>query len=140
MGWRRMSNGRYEAKARLALVLPTEPGLSETFLAAHVQRLAGIVGIVTHQPIVRVDGVPVEGRSVLQRCERRIRRWRPGANTQLTHTFIKALRRLRPDVVLAEYGPTAVKVLDACVELDIPLAAHFHGYDASRDAIIQQYQ
>ena len=35
-------------------------------------------------------------------------------------------------VVLAEYGPTACVVREACDRCEIPLYAHFHGYDISR--------
>jgi glycosyltransferase involved in cell wall biosynthesis len=40
------------------------------------------------------------------------------------------LRRHDVAAVLAEYGPTAVSVADACFAAGIPLVAHFHGADA----------
>jgi len=39
------------------------------------------------------------------------------------------LRKHRVDAVLAEYGQTAVSVLDACNDAGVPLIAHFHGWD-----------
>jgi len=48
------------------------------------------------------------------------------------------LRRLRIDVVLAEYGTMGVEILDACRRADVPLVVHFHGYDASRKDVLQK--
>jgi glycosyltransferase involved in cell wall biosynthesis len=41
--------------------------------------------------------------------------------------------------VLAEYGPTAVAILKICKQLNIPLVAHFHGYDASERTTIEKF-
>lgn len=42
-------------------------------------------------------------------------------------------------VVLAEYGPTAVSVLKICKLLKIPLVVHFHGFDASEFSTIEKF-
>lgn len=42
-------------------------------------------------------------------------------------------------VVLAEYGPTAVAVLKTCKFLKIPLVVHFHGFDACETATIEKF-
>jgi colanic acid/amylovoran biosynthesis glycosyltransferase len=42
----------------------------------------------------------------------------------------RLLRKCKVDVVLAEYGSSAVSVMDACSEAAVPLVAHFHGWDA----------
>lgn len=47
--------------------------------------------------------------------------------------FLAALSELRPDVVLAQYGPGGLAVMGACMEVGIPLVVHFHGYDLSRE-------
>ncbi len=39
-------------------------------------------------------------------------------------------------VVLAEYGPTGVALMDVCTDAGIPLWVHFHGYDAYRQDIL----
>jgi glycosyltransferase involved in cell wall biosynthesis len=49
-----------------------------------------------------------------------------------------AFRRSRPDVVLAEYGTTGVSTMDACLQMDIPLVVHFHGYDASVHSVLEE--
>jgi colanic acid/amylovoran biosynthesis glycosyltransferase len=49
------------------------------------------------------------------------------------------LRRERVDVVLAEFGPVAVEYMDACQAADVPLVAHFHGYDAYKRATLTEF-
>ena len=50
------------------------------------------------------------------------------------------LRRIKADVVLAEYGPTGVVVMNACVRSEAPLVVHFHGYDAYQRETLDQMQ
>src|SRR5215207_11357960 len=45
----------------------------------------------------------------------------------------RTLRRLRPDVVHAHFGPTAIRVGAVCRSLRIPVVVTFYGYDL-RDA------
>ncbi|KAA3436580.1 glycosyltransferase family 4 protein [Rufibacter hautae] len=44
------------------------------------------------------------------------------------------------DIVLAEYGMTGVKVMPSCKKLNIPLVVHFHGYDAYRKDILDEFK
>ena len=48
-------------------------------------------------------------------------------------SMARFLRRSRIDVVLAEYGTTAVEIMAACSISNTPLVVHFHGYDAYQD-------
>ena len=50
-----------------------------------------------------------------------------------------AIRRAEADVVLAEYGPTGVAVREACGLAGVPLVVHFHGYDASRHTVLDNF-
>jgi len=49
------------------------------------------------------------------------------------------LIRNKVDGVLAEFGPAATLILDACRRMRIPLIAHFHGYDAYRRTELQTF-
>ena len=42
----------------------------------------------------------------------------------------RLLRKLKVNIIFAEYGQTAVHSLKICKELDLPLIVHFHGFDA----------
>jgi len=44
------------------------------------------------------------------------------------------------DVVLAEYGPTGVALLQPCAMAGVPLVVHFHGFDASLKVVLQKYE
>jgi glycosyltransferase involved in cell wall biosynthesis len=61
--------------------------------------------------------------------------WRACA---ISSAYRRALRELRPDVVLAEYGTYGVAVREACVSAEIPLVTFFHGYDASRRSVVER--
>jgi colanic acid/amylovoran biosynthesis glycosyltransferase len=49
------------------------------------------------------------------------------------------LKKNRPSVVLAHYGPSGVMMAPICKALKIPLVVHFHGYDAYRADILGTY-
>ncbi len=53
--------------------------------------------------------------------------------------FSQVLEKENINLVLAQYGTIAAEILDACKNLNIPLVAHFHGYDCSRRDIIAHY-
>lgn len=50
------------------------------------------------------------------------------------------IRWHRPDVVMAEFGFHAVRIMDACAWTDVPLVVHFRGSDASADRRLRQLQ
>ncbi len=54
--------------------------------------------------------------------------------------YLKLFRSLRPDVVLAQFGPMGCRVQAACEQLGIPLAVYFHGYDASMEWVLRDYE
>jgi glycosyltransferase involved in cell wall biosynthesis len=49
---------------------------------------------------------------------------------QDTRAVVEYLRKERVEVMLAEYGPSALTLMDACRVADVPLVTHFHGWDA----------
>jgi len=53
-----------------------------------------------------------------------------------TKALSRFFRKERVRAVLAEYGPTGVALMDACVEARVPLIVHFHGYDAYREDVV----
>ena len=46
----------------------------------------------------------------------------------------------KPDVALAEYGPSGIKAMEPCKKSDVPLVVHFHGYDASSLLRLKPYR
>lgn len=43
------------------------------------------------------------------------------------------------ELVLAQYGPSGVKMMDICNQLNIPLLVYFRGYDAYRQDMLETY-
>ena len=54
--------------------------------------------------------------------------------------FERALRKLKPSVVLAQFGPTGVSAMQPCESMGISLVTFFHGYDATKKSILQKYR
>ncbi len=125
--------------ARIAIVLNkerSELNFSETFIQAHVDRLPCdttlLIGIPGRRRLMSGRRPFVPSRAAVPLGTRWLSR-RLGLSTvaaQDRRAMAAFLTRRRIDAVLAEYGPTAVTVMDACRDAGVPLIAHFHGYDA----------
>jgi glycosyltransferase involved in cell wall biosynthesis len=132
------SGGADRAVTRICVVTPYAPSPSETFIKAHVTNLpASVLLVHGWRPTV-------ENRAVLSLPARLMHKaWRTASGADLeretTAAYCKIFRRHRADAVLAEYGPTGVKVMDACRRLKIPLVVHFHGFDASVRSVLDEY-
>jgi colanic acid/amylovoran biosynthesis glycosyltransferase len=115
---------------RLCVVTPYEPTPTETFIRAHVERLPANVMLV-HGWRPRVGGRTVLSwpRIALHKAGRVLTG--AGLQREVTDAYVRAFRRHRAEAALAEYGDTAVWVVDACRRAGVPLVVHFHGYDAS---------
>ncbi len=128
---------------RVAIVQPRPHLESETFIRAHADRLPAEV-VVVHGSPPAIDGrilLDSAARTLWPLCRGLASGFRPRPSWGAFATscaYAQAFRRLRPDVVLAEYGPSGVAVREACVALEIPFVTFFHGYDASRRELLQR--
>lgn len=105
-------------------------GYSETFIRDHVRLLPGALPLC--------EGSPPRPPRLYEGIMRRAG-WQ-GVSPRATRYWIDEFRRLSPAVVLAEHGPTAVSMLQACARLAIPLVAHFHGSDASKQGVVRGHR
>lgn len=64
---------------------------------------------------------------------------RKNLKRELNDKYEQYIMRKNIDVILAEYGPTAVEMLDVAVKLKIPLIVHFHGFDMSVYEFLSKY-
>lgn len=129
---------------KVCIVQPALNVVSETFIRAHRDLLpaevSSIHGINEMFPLL--DNESVLGHDIARRGIRKVKRLLEGRewSWEITTAYINALKKSRADVVLAEYGPSAVKVLDACRELQLPLVVHFHGYDATEYKVLEKHR
>lgn len=113
-----------------------------TFIQRHVDdigygpdSLMQLAGWSTPQ----LGSVPLWGRSMPARLLRRVRSSLGTGKTALhQHAFAGALRKLKPDAVLAEFGYSGTHIDGVCRRLGIPLVVHFHGTDINRREVFEQ--
>src|SRR5437763_177340 len=122
----------------VCVVTPYFPSVSETFIRSHVEKLPGKMLLVYDWPPRIADNFILSGpRWFAHKVFGKLRRDDPHAET--TAAYVVAFRRARARAVLAEYGTTGVLLVRACRRLNIPLIVHFHGYDASRHAVLEEH-
>jgi glycosyltransferase involved in cell wall biosynthesis len=64
----------------------------------------------------------------------------PGAYSRLfSHWMASFLKKNRVQVVLAQYGPMGVGLMDACRQAGVGLVVHFHGFDAYHFETLAKY-
>ncbi len=122
----------------IAILSPNQNTYSETFIQAHKNGLKGKVhfyysgilpsklegGNLTNSRFLRILDI-IKGHFNLNRFYLQ------------EIALINSFKKNKIDVVLAEYGDTAQKILKIFKHLDLPLIVHFHGYDASVSDVIK---
>jgi len=125
-------------RIKIAMVSPSHNAYSETFIQAHKDLLKGKVYFF-YSGILPTK---LEGGNLINSRRLRILDIIKG-HFNLNRfslpeiALLNAFKKNKIDVVLAEYGETAQKILKICKLLNLPLIVHFHGYDASVSEIIK---
>lgn len=131
----------------LAIAAPSFNAPSETFIRNHVRFIApertvllslsedrekafNLPTLVGLRPDWQSTG-PMPRRLLNGLRNRYYRELRPGLSRADHQRLIDFLSNFRPLAILAEYGPTGCLLMNACIEADVPLYVHFHGYDAN---------
>lgn len=124
---------------KIVIATPNLDTYSETFIKRHITELPFDVSVLHGGDLCLTE----ENKWLLQR-DRPLR---------IAHRVLRSLKRfdyeqyrikkqaqhlrsIDAKAVLAEYGTTATRMLDACIEADVPLVAHFHGFDAHREDVL----
>jgi len=122
------------------------------FVRAHVERLEGTKVLVSHwYPDLVHDGKTIRyfyGKSASSRAlsllphalYNRVAAGNVSSQKQIHAAMRDFFRAHDVDVILAEFGPMGAEILPHARELGIPLVVHFHGHDAHRKKIIDQYK
>ena len=135
---------------RLAIVIPERNVVSESFLSSHIEGLVDDPLVVwgSPRPLFHGDNegllsgfwataakMLALGRGMTaERAHGAIGRRLP--NPVYSRALAQFLKRGRVEVVLAEYGPTAVTIMEACSISRTPLVVHFHGFDAYQEETV----
>jgi len=133
----------------LAIVSTNQYKYSETFIHNHVRLLPTESTHYLHGgylPHYHSNGllakkvpfrIPTRKKGFLGKF---IRNKNERSDKELLKESIKNYLRDRGiDIVLAEYGPSGVEMMDICEDLGIPLVVHFHGYTAYRKDMLEAY-
>jgi len=135
---------------RLAIVIPERNVVSESFLSSHIEGLVDDPLVVwgSPRPLFYGDNegllsgfwataakMLALGRGMTaERAHGAIGRRLP--DPVYSRALARFLKRGRVEVVLAEYGPTAVTIMEACSISRTPLVVHFHGFDAYQEETV----
>jgi glycosyltransferase involved in cell wall biosynthesis len=114
-------------------------GVSQTFVQQHIQAFAkGTEYIYGAKRLFYHHDEPLFPKSILARAAKRlpvIGNW-----FQPEAYLLRFVKNRRYDVVLAEFGNIGADILPTCKKCNLPLVVHFHGYDASINAVVQLYK
>ncbi|UCD99282.1 MAG: glycosyltransferase [Chloroflexota bacterium] len=136
-----VNNRRIKSDKVVIVVTPSKDIYSETFIRAHLDCLPAKVITLYGYPLPNYTDNG-EVLYVSSRFENRVQRILGRRLFNLTdfslHTNAvkKFLGTSHADVVLAEYGHTAVAMMNICKEEKIPLIVHFHGQDAYHKVVL----
>jgi glycosyltransferase involved in cell wall biosynthesis len=118
---------------KLLVFVPSRRAPSETFIRANLRALPYATSVYCGDerpwggpPLRLAFGLAILFSKVLDRAG-----WQRLANWLPSRIAIAICRRERPDVVLAEFGFHAVRVMDLVPATGLPLIVHFRGADAS---------
>ena len=130
---------------RVCIVSPNKQAYSETFIKAHIDRLDEVVSVLYggHLPThIMGNDQALLDPSAGSRIKRAVASKLAGRSIEeLQREAIAAhLRDQKIELVLAEYGPTGVELMQVCASLKIPLVTHFHGIDAYHVDILKKYE
>jgi len=126
----------------ICIAFPGQDRYSETFIRAHIERLPTRVHTLYGGYYPRY----YDGDNLLLPSPTRYKRWSrkllspiPGYITRKNMPIKTFLLQHRIKAVMAEYGPTGVRVMEECNAANVPLIVHFHGYDAYTKQTLKEY-
>lgn len=130
-----------------------KPLLSETFLAAHLDRIQGDkVILYNYFPEYTYNGRTLRHFYSCRPVEMKLKRLLPAflydrwvtryeRSERRTRDFIEGFFRAHNvDVIVAEYGFNGADITPFAKALNIPLIIHFHGHDAHREPDLHRYR
>lgn len=137
---------------RTAVAVRSRHAYSETFIQDHVRALKPSVTVIHNgaEPVFVGTSDTIFPRWIeqparaaahaLRRTPEQVLSFlgRQTSTDRFARWMADTLRRHDIDVVLAEFGPMAARMTEPCRQADVPLIAHFHGYDVSHREVLQR--
>ncbi len=126
----------------VAIISPSFNAYSETFIQQHKKINEKVFFYYGGSVPMYLEGHGKLHTSKIYRFKNLINKkfGRETAFSSNEYAVYKSFKKNNINVVLAEYGPTAVAVLKICNHLQIPLVPHFHGYDATEKTTIHHFK
>ncbi|MFC5409424.1 glycosyltransferase [Larkinella bovis] len=127
---------------KLCIAFPNKNSYSETFIRNHVEYLKPALTLSGGwRPYRTQDGDSIIRMPLAEPIRVGVKRGLSFLYPAFyTHFLTRFLKQNRPDVVLAEYGPTGCALMTACRKAGVPLVVHFHGFDAVEKATLEKYR
>lgn len=132
-------------KKRIAIISPNNNAYSETFIQAH-RSIEGIESIyyyggffpnyIEKKGILKYSSYSTISR-LIRKFKKKIGTIDKNDSWQLLND---SFNNNTIDGVLAEYGPTGANMTDFCKKMNLPLFVHFHGYDASKIQLLNEFK
>lgn len=120
------------------MVTPSHNAYSETFIQEQKNGLQGDVfyyyGGSLPAHLENYGKLMSRSISIINKMEKRIKLTTYNAQEI---AFMHSLKQHKIQVVLAQFGTTAHRIVKLCKHINIPLITHFHGYDASILSVIE---
>ena len=134
-----MSAGTPHPRPTVYVVAVNPRDLELPFIRPHIERLPAQT-VAIHGYLPETGGAPLLPQGPLQRLLRKAQRavQRQPWEHEIAMAYLRAFSQ-RPAAVLAEFGPTAVRLLEPCRRTGLPLIAHFHGYDTSVHDVMEEH-
>ena len=142
------------SKKNILLLTPSKIGLTETFIRAHIDQLNGNVfylygwdldfkteaDITLKELYADKPGIFSKLKTLLPHfIYFRLQKKQKALQTK--EAFIKRyIQENKIDLVFAEYGTSGSFITPICKFLQIPLIVHFHGIDASKYRVLQEFE
>lgn len=132
---------RPAAENRICIVQDAPHTDAATFLQTFVDHLPAQISVLHGVTVPHLGQRPLLCQSWAARAYRKGLRTllRRDWEWELTWAYSKALRRFRPQAVLAQFGASGVRVRVACKKARVPLIVSFYGVDASRIEYLREH-
>jgi colanic acid/amylovoran biosynthesis glycosyltransferase len=139
--------------ATLCIIGVDDDRVLKDFIRVHVESLAGPKVCLDHwYPDYRLNGRTIRYFHSTHPARAKLRKLLPQVlysrmvtrhelSEESVHDALSGFfRDHRVDVILAEFGPSGADICKHAEALGIPLIVHFHGHDAHRTSVVEEYR